>query len=186
MTGRGKGGKGLGKGGAKHHCKVLLDQNSLSLALYYLFLCSSSVNGCPAVLHHLQSLYCCMAETSLPPSVLSSAVWGDILPLFTAGPAVAQGVHVWGVAWWWWCTLPPDSSFSRVAQGVRPEEGLKGVVCCRRHVKEPKLVWLYHGSCTDLVNFDIFFYYYFSPIFTFFILLYHLYYSSIFSFRGLF
>jgi histone H4 len=25
MTGRGKGGKGLGKGGAKRHCKVLRD-----------------------------------------------------------------------------------------------------------------------------------------------------------------
>ena len=35
MTGRGKGGKGLGKGGAKRHRKVLRDNIQVSLDIVY-------------------------------------------------------------------------------------------------------------------------------------------------------
>ena len=37
MTGRGKGGKGLGKGGAKRHRKVLRDNIQGNIETYYKF-----------------------------------------------------------------------------------------------------------------------------------------------------
>jgi hypothetical protein len=46
MSGRGKGGKGLGKGGAKRHRKVLRDNIQVGCSSYCVDICCNLFNNC--------------------------------------------------------------------------------------------------------------------------------------------
>ena len=82
MSGRGKGGKGLGKGGAKRHRKVLRDniQGQLALMfLYYSLLCGAGLSGFVLIQLHTG---CFWVVTPLLPACKS--VPGLILDLYSA------------------------------------------------------------------------------------------------------